>query len=104
LLTHQQPTSTFLQVRDALTLEELTRGLHTPASTTSSSSTSRALVAAPPPSSTCLSLVLLPSGRAGVEGAVGAIEDAVVGDVGVMGRPPRLRSPLSLPFPEVRLG
>jgi hypothetical protein len=41
-LTHQQPTTTFLQVRGALTLEELTRGLHT----------SRALVAAPPPSST----------------------------------------------------
>jgi hypothetical protein len=40
-----------LQVRDALTLEELTRGHHTPASTTASSSTSRALVAAPPPSS-----------------------------------------------------
>jgi hypothetical protein len=55
LLTHQQPTPTFLRARDALTLEELTRGLHTPASTMSSSSTSRALVAAPPPSSACLS-------------------------------------------------
>jgi hypothetical protein len=51
LLTHQQPPPTFVQVRDALTLEELTRGHHTPASTTPSSSTSRALVAAPPPSS-----------------------------------------------------
>jgi hypothetical protein len=51
LLTHQQPPPTFLQVRDALTLEELTRGHHTPASTRPSSSTSRALVAAPPPSS-----------------------------------------------------
>jgi hypothetical protein len=47
LLTHQQPSPTFLQVRGALTLEELTRGHHTPAST----STPRALVAAPPPSS-----------------------------------------------------
>jgi hypothetical protein len=34
LLTPQQPPPTFLQVRDALTLEELTRGHHTPASTT----------------------------------------------------------------------
>jgi hypothetical protein len=30
LLTHQQPPSTFLQVRDALTLEELTRGEASP--------------------------------------------------------------------------
>jgi hypothetical protein len=51
LLTHQQPPPTFLQVRDALTLEELTRGHHTPASAVPSSSTSRVLVAAPPPSS-----------------------------------------------------
>jgi hypothetical protein len=52
LITHQRPTPTFLQARDALTLEELIRGLHTPASTTSSSSTtSRALVATPPSSS-----------------------------------------------------
>jgi hypothetical protein len=45
LLTHQQPSPT-LQVRDALTLEELTRGHHTPASTST-----RALIAAPPPPS-----------------------------------------------------
>jgi hypothetical protein len=46
-------------------------------------------------------LVLLPPDRA-VGGAVGAAEDAVVGVVGVVGRPPRLRPPLSLLFPEVR--
>jgi hypothetical protein len=74
LLTHQQPPPTFLQVCDALTLEELTRGHHTPASTTPSSSTSRALVAAhhrPLPRRRPLSLVLLPPGRAGVEGGRG---------------------------------
>jgi hypothetical protein len=48
LLTHQQPPPTFLQVRDALALEELTWGHYPPASTASSP---RALVAAPPPSS-----------------------------------------------------
>jgi hypothetical protein len=74
LLTHQQPTPTFLQVCDALTLEELTRGLHTPASTTSSSSTSRALIAAPPPSSASPPTSLLgapPPGRAGMGGCGG---------------------------------
>jgi hypothetical protein len=45
-----------------------------------------------------LYLVLLPPGRAGVEGGA---EDAVVG---VVGRPPRLGPLLSLLFPEVRLG
>jgi hypothetical protein len=71
LLTHQQPPPTFLQVRDALTLEELTRGHHTPASTTPSSYTSCALVVAPPPSSASppASLLGAPSpGRAGVGG------------------------------------
>jgi hypothetical protein len=70
LLTHQQPPPT-LQVRDALTLEELTRGHHTPASTTPSSSTSRALVAAPPSSSASPPASLLgatPPSRAGVGG------------------------------------
>jgi hypothetical protein len=103
LLTHQQLPPTFLQVRDALTLEELTRGHHTPASTTPSSSTSRALVAAPPPSSASPSASLLgapPPGPSG-GGGVGAVEGAVVG---VVGRPPRLRPPLSLLFPEVRHG
>jgi hypothetical protein len=74
LLTHQQPTPTFMQVHDALTLEELTRGLHTPASTTSSSSTSRALVAAPPPSSASPPAYLLgapPPGPSGVGGSWG---------------------------------
>jgi hypothetical protein len=49
LITHQRPPPTFLEVCDALTLENLTRGLDTPASTTST--TYRALIAAPPPSS-----------------------------------------------------
>jgi hypothetical protein len=99
LLTHQQPPPTFLQVRDALTLEELTRGQHTPGST----STPRALVAHHrlPPRRRPLSLVLLPPGRAGVEGAVGAAVDAVVG---VVGCPPRLRPSLSLLLPNVRPG
>jgi hypothetical protein len=107
LLTHQQPPPTFLEVRDALTLEELTRGLRTPTSTTPSSSTSRALVAAPPPSSASPPASLLgvpppgPSGGGGAMGGAEAAEDAVVG---VEGRPPRLRPPLSLLFPEVRPG
>jgi hypothetical protein len=93
LLTHQQPPPTFLQVCDALTLEELTRGHQSPASTTPSSSTSRALVTAPPPSSASPPASLLgapppgPSGGGGVGGAV----DAVVGAVGRL--PPRLRPP-----------
>jgi hypothetical protein len=95
VLTHQQPIPTFLQVCDALTLEELTRDPHTPASTTPSSSTSRALVAAPPPSSASPPASLLgdppprPSGVGGV-GAAETAEDAVVGVVGVLGRLPRL--------------
>jgi hypothetical protein len=94
LLTHQQPPPTFLQVCDALTLEELTRGHHTPASTTPSSSTSRALVAAPPPSSASPPASLLgapPPGPSRGGGAVGAAEAAVDVVVGVVGRrPPRL--------------
>jgi hypothetical protein len=75
LLTHQQPPPTFLEVRDALTLEELTRGLRTPTSTTPSSSTSRALVAAPPPSSASPPASLLgvpPPGPSGGGGPWGA--------------------------------
>jgi hypothetical protein len=96
LLTHQQPPPTFLQARDAPTLEELTQGHHTPASTTPSSSTSRALVAAPPPSSTSPPASLFgapplgPSGGGG-RGATEAAEDAMVGVVGVVGRPHKLR-------------
>jgi hypothetical protein len=71
LVTHQRPTPTFLEVRDALTLEQLTQGLHTPASTTST--TSRALVAAPPPSYASL-LGALPPGPS--EGG-GALRTAV---------------------------
>jgi hypothetical protein len=86
LLTHQQPPPTFLKVRDALTLEELTRGHHTPASTST-----RALVAAPPPSSASPPASLLgpppPRPCGGGGGGVGASVDAVVG---VVGRPPRL--------------
>jgi hypothetical protein len=72
LLTHQQPPPTFLQVRDALTLEELTRGQHTLASTTTSSSTSRALVAAPPPSSASPPASLLGAPPPGPSGGGGA--------------------------------
>jgi hypothetical protein len=73
LLTHQQPPPTFLQVRDALTLEELTRGLHTPTSTTSSASfsTSRALIAAPPPSFASLPASLLGAPPPGASGGGG---------------------------------
>jgi hypothetical protein len=77
LLTHQQPPPTFLQVRDTLTLEELTWGHHTPVSTTTSSSTSRALVTAPPPSSVSLPASLVgapppgPSGGGGRRGRSG---------------------------------
>jgi hypothetical protein len=97
LITHQRPPPTFLEVRDALTLEKLTRGLDTPASTTST--TSRALIAAPPPSSASPPASLLgapPPGRAGV-GAVGAATAAEDAVVGVVERPPRLRplAPLS---------
>jgi hypothetical protein len=109
LLTNQQPPPTFLQVRDALTLEALTRGLHTPTSTTSSasSSTSRTLVVAPPPSSASPPASLLgappprPSGGGGAVGATEAAEDAVVGVVGLL---PRLRPLLLLLFLEVHLG
>jgi hypothetical protein len=104
---HQQPPPTFLQVRDALTLEELTRGHHTPASTTPPSSTSRALVAAPPPPSASPPASLLGAsspGPSGGRGAVGAIEAAVDAVVGVVGRPPRLRPSLSLLLLEVRPG
>jgi hypothetical protein len=110
LLTHQQPPPTFLQVRDALTLEELTRSHHSPASTMPSSSTSRELVTAPPPSSASPLASLLgapPPGQVGVGGMEGAeaAVDAMVGVVGVVGRcPPRLRPPLSLLFPEMRPG
>jgi hypothetical protein len=81
LLTHQQPPPTFLQVRDALTLEELTRGHHTPASTTPSSSTSRALVTAPPPSSASPPASPWCSSAQAERGwgAVGGVEEAVVG-------------------------
>jgi hypothetical protein len=69
LITHQKPIPTFLQVRDALTLEVLTRGLHTPASTTSSpSTTSKALVAAPAPSSASPTTSLLSSPTLGPSG------------------------------------
>jgi hypothetical protein len=68
---HQQPPPTFLQVRDALTLEELTRGHHTPASTTPSSSTSRALVAAPPPPSASPPASLLGASSPGPSGGRG---------------------------------
>jgi hypothetical protein len=96
LLTHQQPPTTFLQVRDALTLEELTRGHHTPASKKPSSSISRALVATPPPSSALPLASLLGalhpelSGGGGGGGGVGAAEATEDAVVGVVGRPPRL--------------
>jgi hypothetical protein len=96
-----------LQVRDALTLEELTRGHHTPASTTPSSSTSRALVAAPPPSSASPPTTLLgapppgPSrggGRGGRRGRGGWAR-------GGRGTPTQAPTPpLSLLFPKVRPG
>jgi hypothetical protein len=59
-----------------------------------------------PPRRQPLSLVLLPPGQAGVGGGgVGAAEAVVDVVLGVVGRrPPRLRLPLSLPFPEVRPG
>jgi hypothetical protein len=69
LITHQRPTPTFLQVRDALTLEELTRGLHTPASTTST--TFRAFVATPPPSSASSPASLLGAPPLGPSGGGG---------------------------------
>ena len=54
-ITRQRPFPSFLQVRDDLVLEEITRG---PA-TGSSSSSSTALVAAPPTSSASLATSLL---------------------------------------------
>jgi hypothetical protein len=91
LLTHQQLPPTFLQVCDAVTLEELTQGHHTPPSTTPSSSTSRALIAAPPSSALPpASLLGAPPRAEQGWGAVGAAEDTVVG---VVERPPKLRPP-----------
>jgi hypothetical protein len=75
MFTHQKPTPTFLQLRDALTLEELTRGLHTPPRPRRCLPLPHVLSSPPrhrpsrrrPP----LSLDLLPPGRAGVLGAWG---------------------------------
>jgi hypothetical protein len=102
LLTHQQPPPTFLQVRDALTLEELTRGHHTPASTTPSSSISHALVTAPPPSSTLPPASLLgapPPGPSGVGGGRGGRRGRSGGGRGGRGMPTQAPTPPLAPLP-----
>ena len=63
-ITCQKPFPSFLQVRDDLALEEITRGL----AHGLSSPTLTALVAAPPPLLPPRSLVLLPPGRPEVGG------------------------------------
>ena len=115
-IARQRPFPTFLQVRDDLALEEITRGL----APGSSSPTPAALVATPPASSAAPATSLLgaaPAGQTGGGGAVDVAGDGVVvvalvalllgapvwvGAVGA--RRHRLRLPLlSLPL-EVRPG
>ena len=66
-ITHQRPFPSFLQVRDDLVLEEITRGL----AAGSSSSTSTMLITAPPASSAAPATSLLGAAPAGQTGGGG---------------------------------
>ena len=75
-ITRQRPFPSFLQVRDDLVLEEITRGL----ATVSSLSTSTALVAAPPASFASPATSLLGAPPTGQTGGRGIVLDVVGGE------------------------